>query len=838
MTNKILGITIDIEGKTSGLTKSLQEANSSINKTTSALKDVDKALKLDPTNVELLAQKEALLTKQIEQTSEKLEVMRQVADDANDALERGDISQEQYASLTAEIVRTEQALGDLESEANTSADALEDTGDAAEEAGDNAEESSEAMEMLGEAAEKAGEVAVAAFEAVVVAAAAVGAAIVSAMASAGTALVNATLDTSHLADELMTLSSTTGLSTDALQELNYASELLDVDTSTVTGSMTKLLKTMSSAADGSSSAMSKFEELGLAIYDADGHMRSAEDVFWDAVDVLGQIDNETERDAAAMDLFGKSARELNPLIEAGSDAFAELAQEAHDVGYVMDGETLDAFGALDDNMVRMTNTAQAVEQSFGQVLLPLLTDASGDLVDLMGDFSGALAGADGDIDQIASTIEEFAPRAVELVEQYVPQILTVIESVFNALLPVIISVAPKLIELLGTLIEQLASSIASNSEAFIGAFTSLFESLVNSVVVLLPVIIPLAIELIMALVNALVENAPLLIDGALSIITTLSDTLLAPENLELFISGATTLIMALLNGLTQALPVLIPAAINAILTIVDTLLSSGCLEQIIKAALTLINTLAMSLIDYLPELIARLPEIILAIVNFLTGDALSDIIEAGFTLITAIIGKLPEITVAIVGGLIELVAGMIDYLLNDGTEDLFEAFGSVFEGIIEGAKTWGSDIIGNLIDGIKSMLTNLTNTVSGVAKSIADYLHFSEPEKGPLSDFNESGADMIKGFIDSMESEKADLESALYDTAGLISGDWNASMSLSANAATGTQSAFDFGRLETILSGLGGQTASLVLPIYIGSEHIDTIVMDAVDRYNYTTGGH
>ena len=59
MASKIVGITIDIEGKTSGLTKSLQEANTSINKTTSALKDVDKALELDPTNVELLAQKEA-----------------------------------------------------------------------------------------------------------------------------------------------------------------------------------------------------------------------------------------------------------------------------------------------------------------------------------------------------------------------------------------------------------------------------------------------------------------------------------------------------------------------------------------------------------------------------------------------------------------------------------------------------------------------------------------------------------------------------------------------------------------------------------------------------------
>ena len=139
MASKIVGITIDIEGKTSGLTKSLQEANTSINKTTSALKDVDKALELDPTNVELLAQKEALLNKQIEQTSEKLDVMRQVAEDANAALERGDITQEQYAQLTAEIAKTEHALGELETEASGSADALEDTADAADNAGDEAE---------------------------------------------------------------------------------------------------------------------------------------------------------------------------------------------------------------------------------------------------------------------------------------------------------------------------------------------------------------------------------------------------------------------------------------------------------------------------------------------------------------------------------------------------------------------------------------------------------------------------------------------------------------------------------------------------------------------------
>ena len=107
-----------------------------------------------------------------------------------------------------------------------------------------------------------------------------------------------------------------------------------------------------------------------------------------------------------MDLFSRSAQELNPLIEAGSEAFESLAEEAHDVGYVMDTDTLEAFGALDDNMQRLTNTAQAVENSFGMVLLPLLTDMSDDAVSLMGNFSAALSGTEGDIESIGLLCRE------------------------------------------------------------------------------------------------------------------------------------------------------------------------------------------------------------------------------------------------------------------------------------------------------------------------------------------------------------------------------------------------------------------------------------------------
>lgn len=825
MANKVLGITVDIEGKTSGLTKSLQDANSAISKTTSALKDVDKALKLDPTNVELLAQKEALLNKQIEQTSTKLDVMKQVAEDANAALERGDITQEQYASLTAEIVKTEQSLNGLENEANQSGDALEDAGDAAEDTGDKAEKAGEQSEKLGKAAAAAGKAAEVAFKAAAAAAIAVGTAVVGATAKAGTALVNATVDTSKYADEVKTLSSTTGLSTKSLQQMSYASELLDVDVSTMTGSITKMEKTLSTA-----KGADKFKDLGVSVKDASGQMRSAEDIFWDSIDALGKISNPVERDQKAMELFGKSAKELNPLIEAGSDGFRGFAAEAEKIGYVMDDKTLDAFGDFDDSMQRLSKTAESVKHSFGGVLLPVLSSASGEAVDLLGDFSKALSDAGGDVDKIGGIIEGFAPKAVALVSKYFPQILNIIQLVINALLPALMAIAPQLITTVGSLITQVANSISQNASSFISAFSSLFTSVANSAVTLLPVLIPLAVQLISTLVSALIENAPMLIDGALNLIMTLVQQFTSPESISQLIAGATAIITGLLDGLTTALPILIPAAIDAILTFTETLLSSGCLSQILKAALTLITTLASSLIQYLPKLIERLPEIIMGITKFLTGDALPSIIDAGVTLITAIVKNLPAIIAAIIKALITLIYEMGQYITGDGAKALLKSFGDAFGKIISGAANWGADMIQSFIDGIKKMMGKLGSAVSNVAKTIAGYLHFSVPDMGPLADFDESGGDMILEFIKSMNKEQNALNTALSSTAGAI--------------AMGMDKSYEIAVKDIAASVVGGGAQAApaggqwIFPIYIGTEHLDTIIMDSIDRYNYSTGGH
>ena len=881
MAGKIQGITIQIEGKTSGLVNSLKDVESQIKKDDAALKSLDKALKLDPTNVDLLAAKEAVLADKAEAAAEKMEILQQVASDAmGDLPEEAQLSASQMAELQAEISNTSQTLDELSGSAGDAGDevsgvsgSFDEVGAAASDAGSEVEDSSSSFEGFGDAAETAGDIAVGAFNAVVTAAAAVttaavaaGAAIGGAFVGVGGQLVDATTSTATLADELLTLSSVTSLSTDTLQELNYASELLDVDTSTISGSMTRLVKTMGQAADGSSGAADKFAELGIAYTNADGSLRSTEDVFWDAIDALGQIDNEAERDAAAMELFGRSARELNPLIEAGSQAFEQYAQEAHEMGYVMSGDTLVAFRNFDDNMQRVHNGVQAVQQSFGQVLLPLLTDLSGDGVSLLTDFSSALSATGGDIDQIGSIIEEFGPRLTTLVETYVPQILDVGTSILNALLPAITAMAPQIISTIARMITTIASSISQNSVTFIDAFTLLFESVVDSLATILPVLIPIGLNLIETILGAIIDNLPMLIDAAVMIVDTLLNTLLSGDNVSKIIEGAVQLIVALteslisnlpllvsaaaqiivtlVNGISSSLPTLIPATLEAILTIVDTLLSGGSLEQILQAGLTLITTLALALVDSLPTLISYLPQIIMGIVNFLTGDALPDIVMAGFQLLVGIVGALPDIIVAIIEAQNELIGSMVDWLLSDGAENLTGGFLSVFMDIAAAAIGWGADIIDGLVDGIMSGINNITNAASTVASAIADYLHFSVPDEGPLADFDESGADMIDEFIDSMESRQSALRTALDDTAGLIHDEMNSDFNV-ATQGNVTQTIDYSGGLSRIEQAISAQVSAapnsngqMIFPIYIGGEHVETLVVDALDNYNYTTGGH
>ena len=192
------------------------------------------------------------------------------------------------------------------------------------------------------------------------------------------------------ADDLATLSVKTGIATKTLQEYAYAAELLDVSVDTITGAQTKLISSMDSARDGAAAQTAAFEKLGIQYQNTDGTLRNSETVFWEVVDALGQIQNGTERDAAAMDLLGKSAQDLNPLITAGSERMRELAAEAEKVGYILSEQDVEALTALDDAQQRAQKSNEALQKQIAVEFAPSATKAIEALTGVTQVFGSAL----------------------------------------------------------------------------------------------------------------------------------------------------------------------------------------------------------------------------------------------------------------------------------------------------------------------------------------------------------------------------------------------------------------------------------------------------------------
>ena len=341
---RIRGITIEIDGDTKNLNKALKDVDGQISSTKTALKDVEKLLKLDPQNVELLDQKQRLLNTAIEATKERLDTLKGAMTD--------DLAPDEVDALNREIIATEQSLADFESQAGDAANATgelaEDSNTAAEATGTANQGWTESRDVLAKLAKEGLDKAAAACK------------------KLAKALAGAVGDSAEYADDILTMSTQFNMSTDSLQEFQYMSELVDVDLGTITGSMTKLTKAM--GADSQA-----FKDLGIDIRNADGSMKSADEVFLEAIDALGQMEAGVDRDNAAMELFGKSAQELNPLIEQGSEGIAAYAQEAHDMGAVLDEEALTSLGEMDDSFQRVEQAGVALKNTIGTALAPVVT---------------------------------------------------------------------------------------------------------------------------------------------------------------------------------------------------------------------------------------------------------------------------------------------------------------------------------------------------------------------------------------------------------------------------------------------------------------------------------
>lgn len=176
-------------------------------------------------------------------------------------------------------------------------------------------------------------------------------------------------------DEIGTVSVQYGIAAQDLQAYYYAAELVDVSVETLTSTMARNVRAMSYAQDGTARYVEAYEQLGVSVTNADGSLRDSEDVYWDVIDALGNMENSSERDAVAMELLGRSAQQINTLIAAGSGVMDEYSQMAEKAGYVMDEKMLASVMALDDELQIQNNNMTALKNTIGAQFAPEITAA-------------------------------------------------------------------------------------------------------------------------------------------------------------------------------------------------------------------------------------------------------------------------------------------------------------------------------------------------------------------------------------------------------------------------------------------------------------------------------
>ena len=356
---KVRGVTIEIGGDVSELSKALKGVNSDISKTQKELKDVEKLLKLDPSNTELLRQKHELLGKQVADTKTKLETLRKTEEELNKT--GVDKHSDQYRALEREIVSTEHSLRELEAAAAASNVTL-----------------TKVSQTFGKISDASGKVAQAAKG------------ISTAAGGALAGIAGLAYKSVQAADDLNTLAKQTGLSTAELQKMQYASDLIDVSVDSITGAMTKMKKNMTSTSKDTQAA---FQRIGVSVTESNGQLRDATTVFYEVLEGLSHVANETERDTLAMQLFGRSADELAGIVDDGGAALRELGLEAEQLGLIMDQQTLDSLNNVNDAVDKLKAKANGELAQAGAKAMEALMPVFEKVLDAMSkalDYIGSL----------------------------------------------------------------------------------------------------------------------------------------------------------------------------------------------------------------------------------------------------------------------------------------------------------------------------------------------------------------------------------------------------------------------------------------------------------------
>lgn len=770
---RIKGLTIEIGGDTTQLSESLHDVNKSITSTQAQLKDVEKLLKLDPTNTEMLAQKQELLTQAISKTEEKLETLKDAAVQAEKQLGEGKISQEQFAALQREIAATEIELKRYDSQLDTAADATEDLGDAAEQAAQNSGDASEeigelsdAADDLGDAAEDAGDGTKNLGESARDSGdgfSVLDGAVATFIGNGLTALVSAIGDAISTFAEL---SESTQEYRENMSKLDTAASAAGMDAGSIADAYTDLYGVLGDET-ATTTTISNFAKLGVSMQDMDSLLDSATGiwaVYGDSIplDGLAESVNETAKvgqitgtmadainwasasndtwtnalsgNAAALSAFQSGVSQGMSAEDAFNEALAACGDEQERQQLIistLNGLYADSAETYRENNASIIDARQATlyyqdaVAGVGAAMEPLQTTmtrfkanlisgVSPALQELSDAFMDVVTGADGAEEGIASAVTGLVDTVSSMASDLLPQLLEMGTQILGGIMQGLAQSTPTLMATVSDMILQLIQAITAFLPQFAEAAVTIAGSIVTQLTAFVPQLLQAATTLLMAIVDAVPMIVNTLVPMLPQLITAIVTALLGavPQLLQ----AATTLLMAIVN----ALPTLITALTAALPQILTAI--TDCLQASVPVLLQAAITLLMAIVDALPTiidaLVAAIPVIITTLVDFFTNN-IDTILGAAIQLLMALVDAIPEILVALGNALPQIISAILNAVV-DAVPKLLKKSRELFGKIMEALGELLGKLPGKMLEVRDSIVNGIRNSLGSIGSAAAD----------------------------------------------------------------------------------------------------------------------
>lgn len=770
---RIKGLTIEIGGDTTQLSESLHDVNKSITSTQAQLKDVEKLLKLDPTNTEMLAQKQELLTQAISKTEEKLETLKDAAVQAEKQLGEGKISQEQFAALQREIAATEIELKRYDSQLDTAADATENLGDAAEQAAQDSGEASEeigelsdAADDLGDAAEDAGDGTKDLGESAKDSGdgfSVLDGAVATFIGNGLTALVSAIGDAISTFAEL---SESTQEYRENMNKLYTATSAAGMDADYITQAYSQLYGVLGDET-ATTTTISNFEKLGVSMQDMDSLLDSATGiwaVYGDSIplDGLAESVNETAKvgqitgtmadainwasasndtwtnalsgNAAALSAFQSGVSQGMSAEDAFNEALAACGDEQERQQLIistLNGLYADSAETYRENNASIIDAREATVNyqdavaGVGAAMEPLQTTMTNFKANLISGVSPALqelsdafmdvvTGADGAEEGIASAVTGLVDTVSSMASDLLPQLLEMGTQILGGIMQGLAQSTPTLMATVSDMILQLIQAVTAFLPQFAEAAVAIAGSIVTQLTAFVPQLLQAATTLLMAIVDAVPMIVNTLVPILPQLITAIVTALLGavPQLLQ----AATTLLMAIVN----ALPTIITALTTALPQILTAI--TNCLQASIPVLLQAAITLLMAIVDALPAiidaLVAAIPVIITTLVDFFTNN-IDTILGAAIQLLMALVDAIPEILVALGNALPQIISAILNAVV-DAVPKLLKKSRELFGKIMEALGELLGKLPGKMLEVRDSIVNGIRNSLGSIGSAAAD----------------------------------------------------------------------------------------------------------------------